>query len=79
MMEDERYHWRKQHDPDFVGNATSGGSSAKSNDHEGGHRDDEADTFDAKLEKTRKHRPDMKQNTLSKLDRLADAAAGSNT
>ena len=54
MMEDERYHWRKQHDPDFIGSATSGGSSTKSKDREGGNVDDGADEFDAKLEKRRK-------------------------
>ena len=58
-----------------LGNATSGGSSNKSNDHEGGNGDEEAGEFDAKLEKRRKHRADMKQNTLSKLDRLVDVAA----
>ena len=72
MMEDERYHWRKQHDPDFIGSlsAMSGGSSTKSKDHEGGDGDDDADKFDAKLEKRRKHRADMKQKALSKPDRL---------
>ena len=74
-MDDERCHWRKQYGPDFVGNATSGGSSTKSNGHEGGNGDEEADDFDAELEKRRKHRPAMKQNTLSKLDRLVDVAA----
>ena len=60
MMEDERYHWQKQHDPDFVGSATSGGSSTKTKDHEGSDGDEEADEFDAKLEKIRKHRAIMK-------------------
>ena len=74
-MEDGRYHWRKQKSssgPDVVGNATSGGSATKSNDHEGGNGDAEADEFDAKLEKRRAHRADMKQNALSKPDRLVD-------
>ena len=75
MMEDERYHWRKQLNPDFVGNATSGDSSTKSNDHEDGNGDEEAEDCDAKLEKRRKHRADMKQNNLPKLDRLVDVAA----
>ena len=75
MMEDKRYHWRKQHDPDFVGSATSVGSSTKSNDHESGNENEEAEKCDAKLEKRRKHRADMKQTTLSKLDRLVDVAA----
>ena len=34
MMEDDRYEWRKQNDPDFVASAASGGSS--SNPHEAG-------------------------------------------
>ena len=58
-----------------LGNATSGGSSTKSDDHEDGNVYEEADEFDAKLEKRRKHRADMKQNTLSNLDRLVDVAA----
>ena len=75
MMEDGRYQWRKQNDPDFVATAVSGGSS--SDDHEAG-KDDERtceDTFDAALERRRKHRREMKNNTHSKLDRLVEVAA----
>ena len=79
MMEDERYYcsWRKQNDPDFVGNAAGGGSSTKSDGHGGGNGDEvaEEDEFDAKLETRRKHRADMKQNTLLQPDRLVDVAA----
>ena len=75
MMEDDRYEWRKQNDPDFVSAATSGGSA--SNPHEAGKDDEGADDeiFDAALEKRRKHRREMKNNTHSKLDRLVDVAA----
>ena len=75
MMEDDRYEWRKQNDPDFVSAATSGGSA--SNPHEAGKDDEGADDeiFDAALEKRRKHRREMKDNTHSKLDRLVDVAA----
>ena len=75
MMEDDRYEWRKQNDPDFVSGATSGGSA--SNPHEAGKDDEGADDeiFDAALEKRRKHRREMKDNTHSKLDRLVDVAA----
>ena len=56
MMEDDRYEWRKQNDPDFVASAASGGSST--NPHEAGKDDEGADDaiFDAALEKRRKHR-----------------------
>ena len=48
MMEDGRYHWRKQNGPGFIGNATGGGPTTKSNDHEGDTGEGEADEFDAK-------------------------------
>ena len=75
MMEDDRYEWRKQNDPDFVASANSGGSS--SNHHADGKDDEGADEeiFDAALEKRRKHRREMKNNTHSKLDRLVDVTA----
>ena len=44
----------------------------------GGSEDDEGaddETFDAALEKRRKHRRDMKNNTHNKLDKLVDVAA----
>ena len=74
MMEDDRYEWRKQNDPDFVASAASGGSST--NLHEGSKDDDGADDdiFDAALEKWRKHRRDMKNNTHN-MDKLVDVAA----
>ena len=74
-MEDERYHWRKQHDLGSVGSTTSAGSSSKPKGYEGGDGDGKAGEFDAKLEKRRTHRAIMKQNALSKLDRLVDVAA----
>ena len=75
MMEDDRYEWRKQNDPDFIAAAGSSGESA-SNPPEGGMDHDAADDeFDAALEKRRKHRKAMKANTHNKLDRLVDVAA----
>ena len=75
MMEDDRYEWRKQNDPDFVAAGGSSGGSA-SNPPKGGMEHDAADEeFDAALEKRRKHRKEMKANTHNKLDRLIDVAA----
>ena len=74
-MDDDRYEWRKQDDPDFVAAAGSSGGSA-SNPPEGGMDHDAADDeFDAALEKRRKHRKDMKANTHNKPDRLVVVAA----
>ena len=66
---------RKQNEMDFVASAASGGSST--NSHEGGKDDEGVDdeTFDAALEKRRKHRRDMNNNTHNKLDKLVDVAA----
>ena len=74
-MEDDRYEWRKQNDPDFVASAASGGSST--NPHEGSKDDEGADDeiFDAALEKRRKHRREMNNNTHNKLDKLVAVAA----
>ena len=52
-----------ERDPDSVGSTTSAGSSTGTEDHAGGDGNAEADKFDAKLEKRRKHRADMKRNT----------------
>ena len=71
MMEDVRYEWRKQNDPDFVASAASGGSST--NPHEAGKDDEGAD--DAVFEKRRKHRRETKNTTHSKLDKLVHVAA----
>ena len=74
MMEDNRYEWRKQNDPDFFANAASSGGFA-SNPCEGGVDHEAADDeFDAAPEKRRKHRREMKANTHNKLDRLVDVA-----
>ena len=70
MMEDDRYEWRKQTDPDFIAAVGSSGGSA-SKPPEGGMGHDAADDeFDAALKKRRKHRKEMKANTHNKLDRL---------
>ena len=66
------------HKPTFVLSATSGGSSSETTqttEPEGGGGDEEADGFNAKPEKRRKHRAEMKQNAVFKLDRLVDVAA----
>ena len=61
MMEDERYHWRKQHDHDVAGSDTSGVSSTKTKDHAGGDGDAKAAESDVKLENRRKHSADIMQ------------------
>ena len=75
MMEDDRYEWRKQNNPDFVASAASGGSS--SNSHEAGNDDEGAYDLicDAALEMRRKRRLEMKNNTHNKLEMLVDVAA----
>ena len=49
MMEDERYQYRKQYDPDFIGS----GASASAPSSEGGKANENEDDaeFDAALEK----------------------------
>ena len=73
MMEDERYQYRKQHDPDFI----VGGASAPILSSEGGkaNENDEDHEFDAALEKRRNDRKKKKSEQHSKLDRLVDVAA----
>ena len=78
MMEDDRYEWRKRNDPDFVASAASGlvgrvlrQSSLVGKDDEGA--DDKI--FDAALEKRRKHRRDMENDTHNKLDTLVAGVA----
>ena len=54
MMEDERYEYRKQNDPDFIGS----GASAFVPSSDGGkiHENDEYAEFDAALEERRNDR-----------------------
>ena len=67
-MEDDRYEWRKQNDPDFAAAGSSGGSA--SNPPEGGmYHDAPDDEFDAALETRRKHCKDMKANTVTQQAR----------
>ena len=72
-MEDERYQYRKQYDPDFIG--SSGSASVPSS--EGGNANENEDDaeFDAALEKRRNNRKKKKTEQHSKLDRLVDVAA----
>ena len=72
MMEDERYQYRKQYDPDFIGS----GASASAPSSEGGkanENDDDAE-FDA-CAALEKRRNEKKTEQHSKLDRLVDVAA----
>lgn len=73
MMEDERYQYRKQYDPDFIGS----GASASVPSSEGGKANENEDDaeFDAALEKRRNDRKKKKTEQHSKLDRLVDVAA----
>ena len=62
-MEDERYEYRKQADPDFIGS----GASASVFSSEGGNRseNDKATEFDAALEKRRNDRKKKKPGRAS--------------
>ena len=74
VMADGRYEsrWGKHSDPDFVASAASGGPST--NPHAGSNKGADDEIFDAALEKGRKHRRDIKNNTNKKLDKLVDVA-----
>ena len=74
-MEDERYQYRNQYDPDFIGIVADRHPSppvrvgGKANENE-----DDAE-FDAALEKRRNDRKKKKTEQHSKLDRPVDVAA----
>jgi hypothetical protein len=58
MMEDERYQYRKQYDPDFIGSGTSA-SVPSSEGGKANENEDDAE-FDAALEKRRNDRKKKK-------------------
>ena len=71
-MEDERYQYRKQHDPDFLG---SGASASIPSSSEGGRTNENAEDeeFDEALEKRRNDRKKKKTEQHFKLDRLVES------